>query len=176
MLLRSDSILQHIIVCIFCFCSVGVHLYISGLIDLMDFVDSTWAAQGLGSKVVWLWIFSIGMRCKYYFAWKLAEAACNASGLGMRVVKDKSSGSPAVVWDRCVGCVPLKVEWPWSSVNVPRYWVRCPDSSIPVSALPLYLLARCTIWSFLYGPTSPACLCLCSSEHVHGKLVALLRL
>jgi hypothetical protein len=43
--------------------------------------------------VGWLFCCGTATRCKYYFAWKLAEAAGNASGLGLSKW-DEKTGAP----------------------------------------------------------------------------------
>ena len=60
-----------------------------------------WAHTALNGPKRWFparavgWLFCCGTatRCKYYFAWKLAEAAGNASGLGLSKW-DEKTGAP----------------------------------------------------------------------------------
>lgn len=69
-------------------------------------------------------------RCKYYFVWKWAEAACDAGGLGFSGWAPGAPGAPegtrgAALWERGCNVRVLGVELAGSAADYPRQWNRC---------------------------------------------------
>jgi lysophospholipid acyltransferase len=65
-----------------------------------------------------MYCMGIIARCKYYFVWLWAEAACDASGLGWRAGASRSAGA----WDRCRNIDLLGVEVATSASKLAVNW------------------------------------------------------
>ncbi len=84
--------------------------------------DLVWAAKPLYHRLGWLFMFMTAFRCKYYFSWKMAEAAVNASGLGLEKFDEQTGDA---VWSRGRNVNVLKVEFAGSAAMLPIHWNIC---------------------------------------------------
>ena len=102
-------------------CALGaacaaVHALLSPLVPDTAFSDPAWLARnGFWARIAFMWAMSFAARCKYYFVWKWAEAACDASGRGW-------GGSATNAWDRGRNIDVAGVELATSSVAYPQNW------------------------------------------------------
>ncbi|CAE8648747.1 unnamed protein product [Polarella glacialis] len=96
----------------------GLYLALAPIMPESDMhADDAWAARPLWWRTGWLSIFMAVLRCRFYVAWKLAEAAMNASGLGFGGLVD---GVPK--WDRGTNVEPISFELATSAVSLPAHW------------------------------------------------------
>jgi len=98
---------------------VGVHLVVSGKFPLEIFFQEHGVDHmSLFVRHVYLQAAVIGVRCKYYFIWKLAEGAGTLTGLGFSGY-DKQ-GIPT--WTRLTNIYLIKIESFGCLRDITTYW------------------------------------------------------
>jgi len=91
----------------------GAHAALTPLVPDSAFLSPAWLARtGWPQRLAYMWAMGLAARCKYYFVWKWAEAACNAAGLGWG----------GVAWDRARNIDVLGVELASSAAAYPVNW------------------------------------------------------
>ena len=108
----------------------GLHARLAPLFPESVFLDAQWvAARSVPAKLLYMHAMGFAARCKYYFVWLLADAACCAGGLGWSGYSDDdSSGDEAkkstkvAKWERTVNVHPLGVEFAGSAAELPLSW------------------------------------------------------
>lgn len=97
---------------------VGVFLFASPHLPMDAMTSAEWGARPLWWRIAWLFAFMFVFRAKYYFSWKMAEAAVNASGLGY----SGEDEAGRAVWDRGTNVNVLGVELATSAALLPIHW------------------------------------------------------
>eukprot|EP00930_Biecheleria_cincta_P096039 TRINITY_DN87914_c0_g1_i1.p1 TRINITY_DN87914_c0_g1~~TRINITY_DN87914_c0_g1_i1.p1 ORF type:complete len:480 (+),score=76.02 TRINITY_DN87914_c0_g1_i1:113-1552(+) len=80
--------------------------------------DDIWVSKPLWWRTGWLFAFMVALRCKFYVAWKLSEAATNASGLGFTGFDERGHAC----WEGGINVHPLRFELADSAVLLPAHW------------------------------------------------------
>jgi len=91
---------------------LGLHSTFAPKLPDRAFLSSGWVSHSLGFKLLYMWAMAFAARCKYYFVWLWAEAACVASGLAW-------SGTD---WSRCRNIQPAGVELATSAAVLASVW------------------------------------------------------
>ena len=99
------------------------------------FLDDWWvASRPVAAKLGYMYAMAVAARCKYYFVWLMADAACCAGGLGWSGYEteaattadkdgNKTKSSKAVAkWERTRNVDPLGVEFAGSAAALPHTW------------------------------------------------------
>lgn len=110
---RLSFLLPMLRCCLLGLACAAVHALMTPHFPDSAFMDEAWLVRtSFWERIAFMWAMSFAARCKYYFVWKWAEAACDASGLGW-------SGT---AWDRCRNIDVAGVELATSSVAYPLNW------------------------------------------------------
>ena len=107
-------------------CAVGVvcaaiHAVCTPMVPETAFLDATWLAahRSLPSRLLYMWAMAFTARCKYYFAWTWAHAACITSGLSWGGYDAKTGRQD---WNRASNIDILGVEFATSAASFPTTW------------------------------------------------------
>ncbi|CAG9467675.1 unnamed protein product [Pedinophyceae sp. YPF-701] len=94
----------------------GLHAVIAPVFPSQDLASPAHVALPVVQRFAATWTALFALRCKYYFAWYLADSANAFSGLSYTRT-DKGAN-----WDQVLNVHPLQVEWASSSVLIPTDW------------------------------------------------------
>ena len=99
----------------------GIHAVFSPMVPETAFLDAAWLAAhpGRGPRLLYMWAMAFTARCKYYFAWTWAHAACITSGLSWGGY-DVETKRPD--WSRASNIDILGVEFATSAAALPITW------------------------------------------------------
>ena len=115
----------------------ALHARLAPLFPEAAFLSAAWVrSRSVPAKVAYMHAMGFASRCKYYFVWLLADAACCAGGLGWsgyreatpattngdsKSTKEKTKRLVAT-WERTCNVHPLGVELATSAAELPLTW------------------------------------------------------
>jgi len=116
----------------------ALHAKLAPALPETVFLDERWvSSRSVPAKVAYMHAMAFAARCKYYFVWLLADAACCAGGLGWSGYEaaaspaggksesesaSKSKSKGVAKWERTRNIDPLGVELAVSAAAFPHTW------------------------------------------------------
>ena len=106
----------------------ALHAALAPALPESVFLDAKWVrSRSVLSKILYMHAMGFAARCKYYFVWTLADAACCAGGLGWSGYADNEGGdkkksTKVAKWERTGNVHPVGVELASSAAELPLNW------------------------------------------------------
>ena len=116
----------------------ALHARLAPLFPEAAFLSAAWVrSRSVPAKVAYMHAMGFASRCKYYFVWLLADAACCAGGLGWSGYDEaepaangdkkggaskKAAAKKVAKWERTCNVHPLGVELATSAAELPLTW------------------------------------------------------
>ena len=85
---------------------LALHVGLSWYLPVIWMLNPSFQQQSLTYRFLYMHFSNLFVRCKYYFAWMIAEGSYVIIGLGYR----KAPGSGKILWDRLENVAPFRIE------------------------------------------------------------------